>query len=869
MNGKDKKDSRARATRVRKKKQHDSFVDRLAPSEPAFFRYDYDATEEIELLRTKKAEEIKSREKEQQPVVIPTPRKIEKPPEKQAEPEEKKPAARLPAAAYKKDKKKPEEEKPEVIPSADDLLEKLPVPRKKAPPAGEPEVKEREAAEEKVAAPAEPVKEEPVEEEPAAEVEEAGPEETEDKEPSRKRLVPKSTSRKALAAKPSPRTSERKSRPAIKDMIPSGPSRKPELPVKKEKGRAERDTIETVPGRRPEEEFEDLRETIAADDMHETIVSESMEEEDLTETVEEVVVAIESVDEEEAGRHGLRFEDTGETIEAAYYSEGRMVPAEEDYAVINNIEVLEDMRETIEVAAGRHLNAGEFEFYRADGSIDPEEEVEEELMSPSPLQSRPFEPTPVYATKKVDPSAPVIQLPPEYTKSPGYGAGEMPEAASAPPEEPMHEGSRLIKGLSPTRSISGATDIYRSRPLIRRKEAAMVAVEAVERLKGSAPEEAGTRHSKLQYPVELASQMIMSGSREYDLSFLLRKAADQGASDLHLDSVTPPSFRINGDLVKSNFPPFSDERLIGEISPFISQNQRKHLVETGELDFTLDVDRLGRFRVNLYRHKNGLAAAFRYIQSRIPTLRELNLPKQLKKLIHFRKGLVIVTGPTGSGKSTTLAAIINEINRSRSAHIITIEDPLEFIHKNQMSLVTHREIGVHSLRYSDALHSAIKEDPDIIMLGEMRDLETISLAIEAASMGLLVFSTLHTNSAAKVPERIIDVFPHERQARIRTALADSLKAAVAQQLIKRLDNKGRVPSVEVLFATAGLSNMIRENKTHQIYSLIQTGKDMGMQSMDQAILELAQNHVITPEAALERITDPGILQRAGLIKTVY
>jgi twitching motility protein PilT len=293
----------------------------------------------------------------------------------------------------------------------------------------------------------------------------------------------------------------------------------------------------------------------------------------------------------------------------------------------------------------------------------------------------------------------------------------------------------------------------------------------------------------------------------------------------------------------------------------LTESQRQIFEARSDLDFAYEIPQVGRFRVNLLRQHKGVGAVFRLLPSRLYTLEELGLPQVVYALIRLEQGLVLVTGPTGSGKSTTLAAIIDHINQESDKHIVTIEDPLEFIHPNKKSLVTQREVGAHTMSFAAALRAVLREDPDIILLGELRDLETISLAITAAEIGHLVFGTLHTRTAASTVDRLIDVFPPEQQSQIRTMLAETLKGVIAQQLLVRADGQGRVVAVEILVGTTALANLIREGKTHQIPSLIQTGRREGMQTMDQAILELLRSKHITPQEAYRKAVDKDIYRQ--------
>ena len=332
-----------------------------------------------------------------------------------------------------------------------------------------------------------------------------------------------------------------------------------------------------------------------------------------------------------------------------------------------------------------------------------------------------------------------------------------------------------------------------------------------------------------------------------DALFKLMK--QQGASDLHLSSGAPPILRLHGEMERLNYPPLSHEQTKALIYEILDAEKRAHFEATHDLDFAYALADVGRFRGNVLETHRGIAAVFRIIPSKILTADELKLPEGIRKMTRFKKGLVLVTGPTGSGKSTTLAAMIDLINRTRREHILTLEDPLEFIHENQMSLVNHRQIGTHTLSFGNALKAALREDPDIILVGEMRDLETISLAMSAAETGHLVFGTLHTNSAPKTIDRIIDVFPKDAQEQVRSMLGESLKGVVCQQLMKTADGKGRVAAHEILLGNPAVSNLIREGKTFQIPSIMQTGKGEGMQLMDQRILELLKEKIVSPEEA--------------------
>jgi len=311
---------------------------------------------------------------------------------------------------------------------------------------------------------------------------------------------------------------------------------------------------------------------------------------------------------------------------------------------------------------------------------------------------------------------------------------------------------------------------------------------------------------------------------------------EQGASDLHLTSGQPPALRIRGEIERIKYKVLDSDDLRGMLYEIAPEQKIKSFEESGDIDFGYEIPGLARYRANFFMQKNGVAAVFREIPSAIMTAEQLGLPEVVSKMATLPRGLVLVTGPTGSGKSTTLAAVVDVANRARKDHIITVEDPIEFVHQSQSCIVNHREVGVHTNSFSTALRGALREDPDIILVGEMRDLETISLAVEAASTGHLVFSTLHTSSAYKTVDRVIEVFPSSEQPLIRSTLADGLRAVIAQVLFKRIDRKGRVVALEILIANPAVRNLIREAKTHQIPSMIQTGKKYGMILLDDSII---------------------------------
>ncbi len=332
---------------------------------------------------------------------------------------------------------------------------------------------------------------------------------------------------------------------------------------------------------------------------------------------------------------------------------------------------------------------------------------------------------------------------------------------------------------------------------------------------------------------------------------------DQKASDLHLVSGQPPALRINGDMERIKYRVLDNDVLRAMLYEIAPEDKVKVFEETGDVDFGYEIPGLARYRANFFMQKYGVAAVFREIPSTILTAEQLGLPGVISKLAMLPRGLVLVTGPTGSGKSTTLAAIIDVANRNRKDHIITVEDPIEFVHQSQGCIVNHREVGLHTRTFSAALRGALREDPDIILVGELRDLETISLAIEAASTGHLVFGTLHTSSAAKTVDRVIEVFPANQQEQIRSTLADGLRAVIAQVLFKRIDKKGRCAALEIMIATPAVRNLIREGKTFQIPSSIQTGKRFGMQLLDDCILDLLNKGMVSAEDAYAKANDKG------------
>ncbi len=334
-----------------------------------------------------------------------------------------------------------------------------------------------------------------------------------------------------------------------------------------------------------------------------------------------------------------------------------------------------------------------------------------------------------------------------------------------------------------------------------------------------------------------------------DISELLAFSVKNKASDLHLSAGLPPMIRVHGDVRRINLPPLEHQDVHGMIYDIMNDGQRKIYEETLECDFSFAIPGLARFRVNAFNQDRGAAAVLRTIPSKVLTLEQLNAPKIFADLALKPRGLVLVTGPTGSGKSTTLAAMINHLNETEYAHILTVEDPIEFVHESKKSLINQREVGPHTMSFNNALRSALREDPDAILVGELRDLETIRLALTAAETGHLVFGTLHTSSAAKTIDRIVDVFPSEEKEMVRAMLSESLQAVISQTLLKTKDGSGRVAAHEIMLGTPAIRNLIREAKIAQMYSAIQTGANIGMQTLDQNLTDLVRRNVISNATA--------------------
>ncbi|MBX7232436.1 MAG: type IV pilus twitching motility protein PilT [Bdellovibrionales bacterium] len=324
-----------------------------------------------------------------------------------------------------------------------------------------------------------------------------------------------------------------------------------------------------------------------------------------------------------------------------------------------------------------------------------------------------------------------------------------------------------------------------------------------------------------------------------EIDKLFKLMVDKHSSDMHLSAGSPPYLRVHGDMVAIHHPPLNNEDIQALVFEILNEKQKRGFVENWELDCSYQLNGVGRFRVNVFLQRRGMGAVFRVIPEVIKTIEELGLPPSLHNMIDAPRGLILVTGPTGSGKSTTLASLIHTINVTRKEHIITIEDPIEFVHENKGCLINQREVSSHTKSFANALKASLREDPDIILVGELRDLETIQLAMTAAETGHLVFGTLHTNSAPKTVDRIIDVFPEQQQAQIRTMLAESLRGVIAQALFKRADKPGRIAAIEVMVNTSAVANLIREGKTFQIPSQMQTGSNQGMITFESNVIKLA------------------------------
>lgn len=341
---------------------------------------------------------------------------------------------------------------------------------------------------------------------------------------------------------------------------------------------------------------------------------------------------------------------------------------------------------------------------------------------------------------------------------------------------------------------------------------------------------------------------------------ILREAKEKAASDVHLTVGIPPKMRVNGNLYTMDYPKMMPADTLAIADAIMNEKQKEAFEERGEYDMSFSIPELGRYRVNAYHQRGSVAFAFRLVGTTVPSPESLGVPESVVDLYQRKRGLVLVTGPTGSGKSTTLAAIIDKINNNRDAHVITLEDPIEYLHQHRMSMVNQREIGLDSESYANALRAALREDPDVILVGEMRDFETISVAITAAETGHLVLSTLHTIGAASTVDRVIDVFPPHQQQQIRVQLANVLEAVISQQLIPTADGKGRVAAFEVMHANHAVRNLIREGKSHQLPSVMQTNRKLGMMTMDEAIIQLYYEGRITRELAIQFAQNPDSME---------
>ena len=344
---------------------------------------------------------------------------------------------------------------------------------------------------------------------------------------------------------------------------------------------------------------------------------------------------------------------------------------------------------------------------------------------------------------------------------------------------------------------------------------------------------------------------------------ILQLVQAQGASDLHLVSGSPPMLRLHGDLLPIEYAPLTSEVIVGLLAEVMTEGQMMRYQSLEEVDFAYEVPGVVRLRCNVYQQANGMAAAFRLLPTRVLTVEQLGLPPQVLRFAELNRGLVVVSGPPGCGKSTTLAAIVDHINRTRKKHVITLEDPIEYIHTNQSCLMNQREVGRNTRSFTDALRASLREDPNVILVGEMRDRESLALAISAAETGQLVLGSLHTQSAVATVDRILDAFPGDQQNQVRAQLAESLQGVIAQRLVKRADGRGRVAAVEILFGNPAVSNLIRERKTYQISSVMQTGKRDGMQTFDDSLVAMVKAGIVSGEEALAYGADSELVDRAG------
>jgi twitching motility protein PilT len=421
------------------------------------------------------------------------------------------------------------------------------------------------------------------------------------------------------------------------------------------------------------------------------------------------------------------------------------------------------------------------------------------------------------------------------TSAPKGAPGPAPARAPTPAPAPSPPPPR-----PPTPSAIAAAPMVESTPTPARGQAAVPAAPA------RAP----------ALPADFAAPQYQAAERA--LGELLKALVKSASSDLHLRVGEPPVFRTHGEMKRQGVPPLTTDQLELMLLAVMPERNRAEWKETGDSDFAYEISGLARFRVNAARDRKGPFAVFRVIPAQVVTVEQLNISKEVQQLCYLTKGLVLVTGPTGSGKSTTLCALVDLINRTRTDHIVTIEDPIEFVHENKKCVITQRQVGVHTSSFKSALRAALREDPDIVLVGEMRDLETIAIAIETAETGHLVFGTLHTTTAASTVDRIIDQFPADRQSQIRVMLSESLKGVVSQTLCKKIQG-GRVAAREILLTTAAISNLIREGKTFQVPSIIQTSKQLGMVTLNDSLIELVEKKEISADEAYMKS-----VEKAGL-----
>jgi twitching motility protein PilT len=445
---------------------------------------------------------------------------------------------------------------------------------------------------------------------------------------------------------------------------------------------------------------------------------------------------------------------------------------------------------------------------------------------------------------------------------PGSKVDEDEEAA--PSEEPSASlasppTARLGKG-SATGRVEEEPSSEEERPEEASSEESAPAQAAEPEFK---TEDAPTFNEEEEEKAAKAAHLAKFGKRPLDetakrgIIALLKKARESGASDLHLSCGAKPFMRVNGQINFLNMPVLTDEQNRLYFAQIMNDKQWLHFVDKNDWDGSIDLGReYGRYRTNILKQRRGTSGVFRVIKQKVPRLQELGLPESLEKFTTYHQGLVLVTGSTGSGKSSTLAALIELINESRQDHVITLEDPIEYIFHGKKCNVTQRQIEIHTQSWANALRASLREDPDVIMIGEMRDLETVELAITAAETGHLVFGTLHTTNATRTIDRVLDVFPPKEQAQIRAMVSESLKGVISQQLVPKADNKGRVAAVEILFWTPAVGNLIREKRTFQLFSVMQTGRKLGMQLMDDALSDLVKSGQVAKEEARRRATNP-------------